>query len=133
MTSLSLSFLPLFYDMMYAYTQSHTCTHEQTTVPPVNTSIILLTNKTIQRDADFELQCSSNVEHSPKFTWTFNETNLTNFATQFPNSRYKIDTDLDLGQLTVKGATYGDAGVYTCITTNRAGSDRADFTIDVEG
>ena len=109
----------------------HTYTHEQYTVPPANTSISLLTNQTVQKNTDFELQCSSDNKHSPTFTWTYNGANLTNLAMISQDSQYRIDSEL--GHLTVKGATYGDSGVYTCTATNRAGSDSADFTIDVEG
>ena len=85
----------------------------------------------MHRGKDFELRCISNVEHSPTFAWIYNGTNLTNLVTKSLNSRYHINTEL--GQLTVKGATYWDAGVYTCIATNRAGSDTANLTVDVEG
>ena len=97
----------------------------------MNTSISLLTNQTVQKNTDFELLCSSDNKHSPTFAWTHNRVNnITNLALSL-DSRYKIDSEL--GRLTVKGATYGDSGVYTCTATNRAGSDSADFMIDVEG
>lgn len=71
------------------------------------------------------------MQHSPKFAWIYNGTNLTNVATQSSNPKYEVN--IELGQLTVKGATYWDAGVYTCIVTNRAGSDSANLMVDVEG
>ena len=128
----SLPLLSLTYITYNVYhTYIHTHIHEHTTVPPENTSISLLTDKTVQRDTDFELQCNSSNKHSPRYGWTHNGVNLTTLASHSPNSRYLVD--IDLGLLTVKGATYDDTGVYTCTATNRAGSDSADVYIDVEG
>ena len=38
-----------------------------------------------------------------------------------------------IGRLTVRGTSYGDAGTYTCIATNIAGSDSTNFTINIVG
>ena len=58
-------------------------------------------------------------------------TNLTKLTAQFPNSHYTVDSTS--GHLSVKGATYNDTGVYLCVATNKAGSDSANITVDVEG
>ena len=53
------------------------------------------------------------------------------------DSRFGVNTQSEVNsvteRLTVSGASYGDAGMYTCITTNKAGSDSTNFTINIEG
>ena len=112
-------------------TYVHTHTHLRTSVPPVNTSISLLTDMPVRKGRDFRLRCDSKIDHSPRFTWIHNGANLTNLTIQLAYSRYVVDADQRY--LTVKEATYGDAGLYSCVATNKAGSDIANLTVDVEG
>ena len=47
------------------------------------------------------------------------------------DSRYEVNTVT--GTLLVRDATYGDAGTYTCIATNKVGKDSANTTVTLEG
>ena len=47
------------------------------------------------------------------------------------DSRYEVDTVT--GTLLVREATYGDAGTYTCIATNKVGKDSANATLTFQG
>ena len=38
-----------------------------------------------------------------------------------------------VGLLSVTRATYGDAGNYTCIASNKAGADSASIHVEIEG
>ena len=77
------------------------------------------------------LQCNANGNPSPKITWFHNGINNITELAEAPDFRFVVDNETDY--LTVRGATYADTGVYTCIATNKAGSNSANLTINIEG
>ena len=114
---------------------AHTHTHTHT-VPPTVTPASQTTN-TIQRGNNITLECSATGNRQPNFTWIYNGTVNLNELSRGHDSRFGVNTQSEVnsvtGRLTVSGASYGDAGMYTCNATNKAGSDSTNFTINIEG
>ena len=110
------------------HTHTHTHTH---TVPPSNTTITPPPTNAVQRDTDLELNCNANGDRPPTFTWIHNGIN--NLTEMSQRSGSRIEVNRATGRLLVRGVTYGDAGMYMCIASNKAGIDTANITISVEG
>ena len=108
-------------------------TYVCTAVPPSNTTILpRTTTNPAMRGEDFQLECSAEGNRAPNYTWSYNgRMNLTELS-MTPDSRFTVDAPRG-GLLTVRMATYGDAGRYTCIASNEVGTDSASINVEIQG
>ena len=86
------------------------------------------------RNEDIRLECNADGNPAPNFTWTYNGTTGITELSQTSGSRYTVETQTrGHSVLTVSGASYRDDGTYTCIATNKAGTDSTSINVEIQG
>ena len=126
----------------------------------MNTTIPVFPTSPVQKGMDFELNCSAlvNIDRpsSLNYTWSLNGiTNVTEISLE-PNPRSfvryswilnnfsnltelslepgsRFVANIETGHLLIRGATYSDAGVYTCVSANDAGRGLSSVNVSIEG
>ncbi|KAK3087485.1 hypothetical protein FSP39_006555 [Pinctada imbricata] len=82
------------------------------------------TQVTVRQSRNIFLECRAAGEPKPKITWLKD-------GEELPSNNYRIRKSIS-GWLFVLYTTLDDAGVYTCIASNDAGSDTMDITLTVQ-
>ena len=75
------------------------------------------------------VNCTATGMRPPTYHWLHNNLNIANIVAEDD----RITANNITGSLVIRNIMFTDAGMYTCVATNTAGSDRQDHEVTVVG